>query len=185
MSNICYFWFLNVCSGCFFLIYDNKWCVIGFQTVGWAKETIWRRHLHIALTDQVNGSLVEGGRLQDLLHGDRLQFVRVELLTLVRYAVVHDHRQRTHARLLIVRPPFLKEETERDVTLTCISLLPTQKDSSSREGELASLLSYAVCFQVYSKKTFLNYCMYNLLRVQTKSIKYKKIKHVLSSLAPS
>lgn len=40
-------------------------------------------------------------------------------------------------------------------------------------------------FRSTQKKTFLNYCMYNLLRVQTKSIKYKKIKHVLSSLAPS
>ena len=30
MSNICYFQFLNVCICCFFLIYDNKWCVFGF-----------------------------------------------------------------------------------------------------------------------------------------------------------
>lgn len=65
-----------------------------------------------ALTDQVDGSLVEGGGLQDLLHGDRFQFVRVQLLTLVRYAVVHDHRQRADPRLLIVRSPFLKEEKE-------------------------------------------------------------------------
>lgn len=61
--------------------------------------------------DQVDSSLVEGGGLQDLLHGDCLQFVRVQLFTLVRYAVVHDHRQRAHPRLLIVRPPVLKEET--------------------------------------------------------------------------
>ena len=127
--------FVSVVSLSFMIVNDGS---LGF-----------RRHLHVALTDQVNGSLVEGGRLQDLLHGDRLQFVWVQLLTLVWNAVVHDHRQRTHARLLIVRPPFLKEETERDVALTCISLLPSQKHSLSRERELASLLSHAVCFQVY------------------------------------
>ena len=68
-----------------------------------------------ARTDQVDGSLVEGGCLQNLLHGDCLQFVRVQLFTLVRYAVVHDHRQRADPRLLIVRPSFLKDETQSGV----------------------------------------------------------------------
>lgn len=60
-----------------------------------------------ALTDQVDGSLIEGGCLQDLLHGNRLQFVWIQLFTLVRYAVVHDHRQRAHSRLLKVCSSFL------------------------------------------------------------------------------
>ena len=63
-----------------------------------------------ALTDQVDCSLVEGRGLQDLLHGDCLQFVRVQVFTLVRNAVVHDYRQRTHTRLLIVCPSFLEKK---------------------------------------------------------------------------
>lgn len=78
-------------------------------------ETIMCLQLELTVTlhqtDQVDGPLVEGGGLQDLLHGDRLQFVRVQLLALVRYAVVHDHRQWADTGLLIVSPSFLKEET--------------------------------------------------------------------------
>lgn len=67
----------------------------------------------VLLTDQVDGSLVEACGLQDLLHGDSLQFVGVQLLPLVRYAVVHDHRQRAHPSLFIVRSTFL-EAKQRD-----------------------------------------------------------------------
>lgn len=76
---------------------------------------VYQRVYEFAVTDQVDGSLVEGRGVQDLLHGDRLQLVRVQLLTLVRYAVVHDHRQRAHSRLLIVRPPILKHEMGRNI----------------------------------------------------------------------
>lgn len=65
-------------------------------------------------TDQVDSSLVEACGLQDLLHGDSLQFVWVQLLPLVRYAVVHDHRQWAHPSLLIVRSTFLKKKMDRD-----------------------------------------------------------------------
>lgn len=58
-------------------------------------------------TDQVDGSLVEGGSLQDLLHGDRLQFIWIQVFTRVRYTIVHDYRQWTHPRLLIVSSSFL------------------------------------------------------------------------------
>lgn len=64
----------------------------------------------VASTDQVDGSLVEGGGLQDLLHGDSLEFIRVQLLTLIRDAVVHDNRQRAHPCLLVVRTPLLEED---------------------------------------------------------------------------
>lgn len=64
----------------------------------------------VALTDQVDGSLVEGSGLQNLLHGDSLEFIWVQLLTLIRDAVVHDNRQRAHPRLLIVCTPLLQED---------------------------------------------------------------------------
>lgn len=67
----------------------------------------------VAATDQVDGPLVEGGGLQDLLHGDRLQLVRVQLLALIRDPVVHDDGQRAHPRLLVVRTGFLGEGEEK------------------------------------------------------------------------
>lgn len=67
-----------------------------------------------ASTHQVNGPLVEGGRLQDLLHGDRLQLVRIQLLPLIRDSVVHDDGQRAHPRLLVVGTRFLEESESVD-----------------------------------------------------------------------
>lgn len=61
-------------------------------------------------TDQVDSSLVEGGGLQDLLHGDSLQFIWIQLLALVRYAVVQHHRQRANTCLLMVRSAVLVDE---------------------------------------------------------------------------
>lgn len=80
--------------------------------------------VRVALSDQVDGSLIEGCGLQDLLHGDCLQFVWVQLFTLVWYAIVHDNGQRTHASLLIICPSFLREtERERDKKRCFISIL--------------------------------------------------------------
>lgn len=67
----------------------------------------------VASTHQVNGPLVEGGRLQDLLHGDGLQLVRVQLLALIRDPVVHDDGQGAHPRLLVVSARFLGEGKRR------------------------------------------------------------------------
>lgn len=67
----------------------------------------------VASTHQVNGPLVEGCRLQDLLHGDRLQLVRVQLLALIWDAVVHDDRQGAHPRLLVVCTCFLEKGERR------------------------------------------------------------------------
>lgn len=73
-------------------------------------------------TYQVDGSLVEARGLQDLLHGDSLQLVWVQLLPLVRYAVVHDHRQWAHPSLLIVRSTFLEKKMHRDATFAASML---------------------------------------------------------------
>lgn len=73
-------------------------------------------------TYQVDSSLVEACGLQDLLHGDSLQLVWVQLLPLVRYAVVHDHWQRAHPSLLIVRSTFLEKNRHRDATFAASML---------------------------------------------------------------
>lgn len=99
----------------YFLFNHNKTIVLNYEVTGTKnslKLTVsqWLWSVCV-LTDQVDGSLVEGGGLQDLLHGDCLQFVRVQLFTLVRNAIIHDHGERAHSCLLVVRPAFLVDGT--------------------------------------------------------------------------
>ena len=56
---------------------------------------------------QVDGPLEEGGGLEDLVHGDGLQLVGVQLLALEGHPVVHHHGQRPQPRLRVVAPPLL------------------------------------------------------------------------------
>lgn len=56
---------------------------------------------------QIDRALEETGGVQDLVHDYGLELIGVQLLPLQRHAVVQDHGERSHSRLLKIRLPFL------------------------------------------------------------------------------